>query len=137
MAHGRIFNCARCHQQVTLCSHCDRGNIYCGPSCSKAARQQSVKAAGRRYQSTLAGKRAHAKRQKRYAEARETVLKDLTHHGIQPSPPHDVLRWLAIKAPPDTCHRCGRTGLKWLRTGWLRHSEAKKTPLTSSWPLGP
>jgi hypothetical protein len=27
---ARLFNCARCHRQVVICSRCDRGNLYCG-----------------------------------------------------------------------------------------------------------
>jgi signal transduction histidine kinase len=32
---GRLFLRARCRAQVLLCSHCDRGNRYCGRSCSR------------------------------------------------------------------------------------------------------
>ena len=38
---ARLFNCARCRCQVVICSHCDRGNIYCGKRCSETARRQS------------------------------------------------------------------------------------------------
>ena len=38
---ARLFNCARCRCQVVICSHCDRGNIYCGKRCSQTARRQS------------------------------------------------------------------------------------------------
>ena len=41
---ARLFNCARCRCQVVICSHCDRGNLYCGKRCSQAARRQSVRA---------------------------------------------------------------------------------------------
>ena len=46
---ARLFNCARCRCHVVICSHCDRGNIYCGGRCSQRVRRQSVRAAGRRY----------------------------------------------------------------------------------------
>ena len=45
---ARVFNCARCHGQVVICSHCDRGNLYCGKRCSQAARRQSQREAARR-----------------------------------------------------------------------------------------
>jgi hypothetical protein len=45
---ARLFNCARCQRQVVICSHCDRGNIYCAKRCSQSARPQSRREAGRR-----------------------------------------------------------------------------------------
>ena len=53
---ARLFNCARCHCQVVLCSHCDRGQIYCGRSCAQAARRHATHAAGRRYQRSRRGR---------------------------------------------------------------------------------
>ena len=75
---SRLFQCALCHTQVIVCSKCDHGQIYCSDSCSALARQQSLRAAGKRYQATINGKRNHAARQARY----EMKLKsNLTHHG--------------------------------------------------------
>jgi len=37
---ARLFNCARCRRQVVICSHCDRGNIYCSKRCSQTARRE-------------------------------------------------------------------------------------------------
>jgi len=53
---ARLFNCARCRRQVAICSHCDRGNIDCGPNCSQQARRESMKAAGGRYQHSRRGR---------------------------------------------------------------------------------
>ena len=36
---ARLFLCARCRTQVLLCSHCDRGQRYCTPACSRQARE--------------------------------------------------------------------------------------------------
>jgi hypothetical protein len=41
---ARLFNCARCHRQVVICSRCDRGNLYCGSQCAQSARGESVRA---------------------------------------------------------------------------------------------
>ena len=51
---ARLFHCARCGRQVRICSRCDRGNRYCGSDCARAARADSVRAAGR----TLPGRPA-------------------------------------------------------------------------------
>jgi hypothetical protein len=53
---ARLFNCARCRRQVAICSHCDRGNIYCDKRCSQAARRRSCRQAGKRYQKTRRGR---------------------------------------------------------------------------------
>jgi len=73
----RLFNCARCHRQVTICRFCDRGNIYCGRTCSARARIESVRAAGKRYQLSLKGRMKHALRQRRYRSRSNKV----THQG--------------------------------------------------------
>ena len=46
---GRMFLCARCRERTVLCSRCDHGQIYCGDSCSSAARVEAQRAAGQRY----------------------------------------------------------------------------------------
>ena len=49
---GRMFLCARCRERTVLCSSCDHGQIYCGQSCSSAARVEAQRSAGQRYQSS-------------------------------------------------------------------------------------
>ncbi len=51
---ARVFTCARCRRQVVICSHCDRGNRYCGPSCAHSARRHAQREAAQRYQLSLA-----------------------------------------------------------------------------------
>jgi len=41
---ARLFLCARCRCQVLLCSHCDRGQRYCTPACSRQAREAAQRA---------------------------------------------------------------------------------------------
>ena len=79
---ARLFNCARCRRQVVICSHCDRGNIYCGKRCSETARRQSQREAGRHYQKTRRGRFAHAERQRRYRQRRR---QNATHQGSPPA----------------------------------------------------
>lgn len=76
----RLFNCARCHCQVRICSHCDRGNRYCSEECSYQARRDSMRRAGASYQQTEQGKINHAARQQRY------LIRKMTHQCSRQPP---------------------------------------------------
>ena len=65
---ARLFVCARCRAQVLLCSRCDRGQRYCSRACSGTARRQAQRAAAQRYQSSRAGRMAHADRSRRWRQ---------------------------------------------------------------------
>jgi hypothetical protein len=80
---ARIFICARCRRQVVICSHCDRGNRYCGPSCAHSARRHPQREAAQRYQRTRRGRFAHAARQRRYRQRA-----NVTHQGFARRRPH-------------------------------------------------
>ena len=58
---ARLFLCARCRDQVLLCSHCDRGQLYCSRACSFARRHERRRETAQRYQSS-AGRLKHAAR---------------------------------------------------------------------------
>lgn len=79
----RFFVCPRCQAQVAICSHCDRGQLYCEQSCSQAARQESVRCAGQRYQASARGRRKHAARQARYRQRQQANSQKVTHQGTQ------------------------------------------------------
>lgn len=89
MDSARLFLCARCRAQVVLCSHCDRGNWYCGRACSRQAREASRRQAGRRYQASLPGRVAHARRMQRWRQRTVARLErsepagqqEVTHQG--------------------------------------------------------
>ena len=70
---ARRFLCTRCRAPTLVCSHCDRGHIYCATGCAAAARQQSQREAGRRYQGSLRGRFRHAARTRRWRE-RQALL---------------------------------------------------------------
>ena len=53
---------------MRISTYHDRGHRYCSLNCSKMARQQSLRAAGKRYQKTRTGKFKNAERQKRHRE---------------------------------------------------------------------
>jgi hypothetical protein len=137
MEHSaRIFNCARCHRQVIICSCCDRGNIYCSSECSLVSRQESVRAAGKRYQKTYRGKLHHAERQKRYRK--QKIIK-VTHQGSPNTANNDLLQSEAnefINIANDNeirCHFCGCICDSLLRIEFLARS---KTHITGIRPLG-
>ena len=140
LGSARLLNCARCHCQVVLCSHCDRGQIYCGRSCAQAARRRSTHAAGRRYQHSRRGRFTHAERQRRYRQRRRAKV---THQGSPPARqaarlPAESRRLvgshgLPVAGPADgiRCHRCGR-----VCQPWLRHTPLRRRPTREAitWP---
>jgi len=74
---ARLYNCIRCHSQVMICSHCDRGNRYC-TVCAPIACLEAKRRASARYQNSLKGRMAHAARQKCYLTR---VKNKVTHKG--------------------------------------------------------
>jgi hypothetical protein len=125
---ARLFVCARCRAQVLLCSRCDRGQRYCGPACSRAARQESQREAARRYQVSRAGRMAHAERARRWRQRcreRERVCRSVawdaaaanivTHHGsliravqryrLDPNTHHLGFGVTAVQPRPDCAAR--------------------------------
>jgi len=130
---ARLFLCARCRGQVVLCSHCDRGNRYCSPSCAQAARRYAQRAAARRYRGSRRGRLAHAARQRRYRRRR---CKKVTHQGSPPLGVHrSSVREPVVSAqsprvlpmPPVVevrCQRCGRPCSGLVRQDFLRRRPA-------------
>lgn len=140
---ARLFHCARCRRQVVICSHCDRGQIYCSAECAQSARRESLRQAGRRYQGSRRGRRRHAERQRRYRRRRQKV----TH---QASPPVAVDASLEADAeatvaaltplPPTQapeeglrCGFCARLCGLFVRLGFLR----RRGVFASTSPLEP
>lgn len=122
---ARLFLCARCQVAVTICSCCDRGNVYC-PDCSKIARRDSMQKANRRYQHTEKGRQRHVARQKRYRCKKPTV----THQGRQEILQSDVLLNVIKWIPPpekviNVCHFCGKICSWFVQSDCLRKSRSK------------
>lgn len=126
---GRMFLCARCRVQVVVCSHCDRGQIYCGSGCSADARRVAQRAAGARYQSSRAGRFAHAARSRRY----RARCKIVTHQGsFALRADALLLDEAAVVVAPEIvspvesssaprCACCGACCARALRWGFIRH----------------
>ena len=136
-APPRRFLCVRCRAPVLVCSHCDRGQIYCAGGCAQEARHDAQRAAGQRYQSSRCGRLKHAARASRY-RARQKIV---THQGSPLEPRDDVVRLGAAAAAnkpaaaalrdsvmrsqvrdPGSwpCHWCGCRCPPLVRIGFLR-----------------
>ena len=146
-ACARLFRCARCGRQTHVCSRCDRGNRYCGGECARAARADSVRAAGQRYQGGRRGRRHHAERQRRWRGRR---AKKVTHQGSLPSPAPDLLSSQSREHPdggasaPETrgdspvCDFCGRPCPDLVRLDFLRtprHTARSRQAPAPLWPV--
>lgn len=125
---GRTFACALCQREVLLCSGCDRGQRYGGQGCREQARRHSLRAAGRRYQHTRAGRFAHARRARRYRQRQKIV----THQASQVAPLAPTVMADPVQAQleaaradgtarPWHCWRCGGACMPVVRRGFLRH----------------
>jgi len=135
MQTARIYNCAHCHTLVTICSCCDRGNLYCGDICAALSRKTSLHLANKRYQNTYQGKLNHAAAQKRYVSRLKNSLQKMTDHGSQP--PHNILillmlivaaRISAVEQNPVNiyCDFCGCKCSDYLRNNFLRSNVPRR-----------
>jgi hypothetical protein len=151
---ARLFLCARCRDQVFLCSHCDRGQQYCSRECSQLTRRERRREAGQRYQRSRAGQFKHAARAASWRERRRSLRRDsargdvdkVTHQGslfeaadasLTPcniacafEPPvdtvsaNDITPVSAIAAP--VCRRCAHRLLPHVRLGYLRLNSVRR-----------
>jgi hypothetical protein len=141
-ASARLFVCAGCRSQALICSHCDRGQIYCAGNCAPHARRRSLRDAGRRYQTSRRGRLAHAVRARRYRARGKKV----THHGSPVLPtdgllaPSSPISASDAKASPDRpspsashCHWCGRRCLALVRQGFLRRRVRRGGDVQHDW----
>ena len=120
---ARLYHCARCRSQVILCTHCDRGNLYCSKVCAKIARAVRHCAAALRYQATRSGKLNHALSQKRY-RAKLRLQKKVIDQGSQVN--QRPVRFPALNNDlpsaanePLCCALCGKIVGNSLRHGFL------------------
>ena len=91
----RLFQCTLCHCQTLICSHCDHGNQYCSPDCSRKARRKSLRRANQKYSRTRKGRHNNAERQRRF---RQRKTEKVTDQGSGPTVV-PVLLPLLVKTP--------------------------------------
>ncbi len=145
---ARVYNCERCHQQVKICSPCDRGNIYC-VDCGTIARQEKQKEANHRHQKTAKGRFNNAERQNKFRaeqHKKETEEKKVTYQGstsnTDSSSCHQAsdtgAQWFQEQQSGGKCccHFCGREVSDYLRQDFMRYAIAK-THKGSLLPAGP
>ena len=125
---ARLFLCQGCRVQVLICSHCDRGHMYCLEGCAREARRHSQRDAGRRYQTSRRGRINHAARSRRHRVRKNNV----THQGSVPDRSDGLLAEDQAVAPTEQlsrdresrarwrCHRCGRRCLQLVRRDFLQ-----------------
>ena len=131
---SRLYQCARCHVQVIVCSRCDRGHRYCIDGCAQTARAESCKRAGKKYQSSRAGRFNNAARQQRF---RARTSQKVTHQGSAKKRFRDLLAnqltspektrrpWLP--GAPVRCHHCGEVCAPFLRHDFLQSHRFKRS----------
>ena len=104
---ARRFVCARCRMPVLVCSHCDRGQVYCASGCAQAARGERQRDAARRYQFSRRGRFKHAARTRRWREHQAVLTKlattppaqSVTHQGYPPAASAAVLAGVPSPMP--------------------------------------
>lgn len=131
---SRLYFCSRCHVQVIICSHCDRGQRYCPGKCRHEARSESAQRAMKKYQSTRSGRFKNAARQQRFRDRR---LQKVTHQGSPPKHQNDLLktRLSEIKKTPKLlfsgstvhCHYCDAVCAPFLRLDFLHSCRMKQS----------
>ena len=77
----RRYHCARCYRPVLICSHCDRGHIYCFHGCRELAQKERRQRNAKRYQSSPRGRRNNAQRQSDYRQRQRAPPAPVTVHS--------------------------------------------------------
>lgn len=136
---ARLFYCARCHCQVVICRHCDRGNVYCPAGCAQIARIDSQRRAVRRYSKTRRGRHSNAERQRRFRALQRHPQEKVTHQGSLSVSVFALLLIASMRRerqrvhPPLRteralhCHVCHCECDPFLRRDFLRRSTRRKS----------
>jgi len=150
---ARLFLCARCRDQVLLCSHCDRGQQYCSRACSRQSRRERRRETAQRYQSSRSGQLRHAARSARWRDRRRSLrqqINKVTHqgslvaHADAPLPTCDIPTIDELTVGADltansglvnagtvpfaalVCRRCAHRLLPHVRLRWLGPSSVRR-----------
>ena len=154
----RLFLCARCRGQVSICASCDRGQLYCGQGCAQQSRRERAHSAGQRYQQSEQGRQRHAERQARYRRRRrlersgngssDSTTQEPPAPPLQPAGPES----LRVTTMPEsrcvpaasvvTCTLCGARCQPYARYASLRERQRRRAscngaPRAAHQPAGP
>lgn len=80
----RLARCPRCRRLFALCSHCDRGHVYCGRLCSGGARCDSLRRARRRHRRSPEGRLDHRDRERERRRRRRLEARVGDHPSATP-----------------------------------------------------
>ena len=97
----RLYSCARCAEQVRICSDCDRGNQYCAGECAQIRRRESRHRAGERYQLSYRGALRHAARQRTWRARR---AQKVTHQGSLPGAEPAIVVSISTQTTSEETH---------------------------------
>lgn len=124
MNSPRLFNCRKCTKQVVICSHCDRGNIYCSKTCANQSRIQNHRRSNQLYQSTYRGKLLHASRQKNYRARQKEKVTDQGSTAISSNVllPQTKNENICPSNKIIFCDFCHTPVSHFFRNGYLNHS---------------
>jgi hypothetical protein len=82
----RLAGCPRCQRLFAICSHCDRGHVYCGRLCSESARRDSLRRARRRHRRSPEGRLDHRDRERDRRRRRCFEARVGDHPSATPEP---------------------------------------------------
>ena len=82
----RLAGCPRCLGVFAICSHCDRGHVYCGRRCSEGARRDSRRRARRRHRRSPEGRLDHRDRERERRQRRRLEVRVGDHPSVTPEP---------------------------------------------------
>ena len=105
----RVRHCCEqtCRTVFSICASCDRGQRYCRPACRSMSRQRQVRAAGRRYQRSEAGRLGHRRRQCAYRNRGADA--PVTHQRL----PLITSSSAPVQRPMTQCTACGQSN-RWI-----------------------
>lgn len=109
-----------CGLLFLICSHCDRGQAYCGSSCRATARRLQCRAANLRHQRSEEGRLDHRDRQRAYRQRQAAAL--VTDQGSQAPLTYDTVAGDLIadtaQAPSRACLSLALPAPSLFQAGW-------------------
>ena len=109
-ATGRLASCPRCQSVFSICRACDRGHVYCGPTCSGLARRDSLRRARRRHRHSLEGRLDHRDHERARRQRRRKQTRRVGDHGS--FAPAGSVR-LRASIPESPSHAAFSTRFSW------------------------